>query len=89
MSFIDYELALIQTNSISKFYKSWIIFYRLGLVVDDVRNKMKAGNCLPWCTADFGDWNLCLCGSNNQAGEVVPPRMKYGAVTRLSASDGN
>jgi hypothetical protein len=63
MSFIDYELALIQTYSVSKFYKSWIIFYRLGLlVVDDVRNKMKVENCSPWCLVlQILEIGICVC----------------------------
>ena len=32
MSLIDYELSLLHTSSVSKFYKSWLIFYRFGLV---------------------------------------------------------
>ena len=43
MSFKDYENGLLNTFSVSKFYKSWLIFYRCGLVDVEVRGKIKFG----------------------------------------------
>ena len=36
----DFERCLLGTLHVSQFYKSWLIFYRLGLCNIDVRNKL-------------------------------------------------
>jgi hypothetical protein len=68
MSFKDYETALLNTYSVSKFYKSWIIFYRCGLVDVDVRRKIKFEGYMPWNNVDSGNWNY-FPSVVNQIGE--------------------
>ena len=57
MSFKDYEYGLLNTFSVSKFYKSWLIFYRCGLVDVEVRGKIKFEGYMPWNNVDPGNWN--------------------------------
>jgi hypothetical protein len=54
---------------VSQFYKSWLIFYRLGLCNIDVRNKLKYEYFCPWKSADGENWNYLSMYSNCQAGE--------------------
>ena len=65
----DFERRLIGTMYVSKFYKSWLIFYRLGLCNTDVRNKLKYEYFCPWNSADGENWNYLSMYGNCQAGE--------------------
>ena len=65
----DYERCLIGTLYVSKFYKSWLIFYKLGLCnTTDVRNKLKCEYFCPWNSADGENWNYLSMYDNCQAG---------------------
>jgi len=68
MSLTDYELSLLHTCSVSKFYKSWLIFYRFGLVDAEVRDKIKFDGYIPWSNVNPGNWN-CMPWLLNQVGE--------------------
>ena len=57
MSLIDYELSLLHTSSVSKFYKSWLIFYRFGLVDAEVRGRIQFEGYMPWSNVNPGNWN--------------------------------
>jgi len=57
MNFKDYEIGLLNTCSVSKFYKSWLIFYRCGLVDVEVRGRIKFEGYMPWNDVDNGNWN--------------------------------
>ena len=65
----DYERCLIGTLYVSKFYKSWLIFYKLGLCNTDVRNKLKYEYFCPWNSADGENWNYLSIYGNCQAGD--------------------
>ena len=65
----DYERCLIGTLYVSKFYKSWLIFYKLGLCNTDVRNKIKYEYFCPWNSGDGENWNYLSMYGNCQAGE--------------------
>ena len=74
MSFKDYENGLLNTFSVSKFYKSWLIFYRCGLVDVEVRGKIKFEGYMPWNNVDPGNWNyypwfINQIGDNNNVEE--------------------
>lgn len=67
----NFELCLIRTSFVSKFYKSWLIFYRLGLCNHDVRNKIIHESFCPWKTEEAGNhWNYLKMFGNCQAGEM-------------------
>jgi hypothetical protein len=74
MSFKDYEYGLLNTFSVSKFYKSWLIFYRCGLIDVEVRGKIKFEGYMPWNNVDPGNWNyypwfINQVGDNNNVEE--------------------
>ena len=68
MSLTDYELSLLHTCSVNKFYKSWLIFYRFGLVDAEVTDKIKFDGYIPWSNVNPGNWN-CMPWLLNQVGE--------------------
>ena len=55
----NFELCLIRTSFVSKFYKSWLIFYILGLCNHDERNKIMLKSFYPWKSEEAGgnNWN--------------------------------
>jgi len=59
MSLIDYELSLLHTSSVSKFYKSWLIFYRFGLVDAEVRGRIQFEGYMPWSNVNPETGILC------------------------------
>ena len=67
---LDYELCLIRTFSVTKFFKSWLIFYRYGLCDEFVRDKLKnnEGDC-PWKSDTSGKWNYLRNHEIEQDGE--------------------
>ena len=49
---LSYEMSLIHTIGISKIYKSWIIWYRFGLVNDVMRDLIENFDYTPWENED-------------------------------------
>ena len=66
----NYERCLIRTVFVSKFYNSWLIFYRLGICNPDVRNKIMHESICPGILEDGEqNWNYLRTFDNCQAGE--------------------
>ena len=70
-NFLEYELSLFNTRWISNFFRSWLVFYRFGLVDNVMRHLIEFEGITPW-NDDFPPhyWDFDLIPKPMKGGEI-------------------